>query len=531
MAHINIPKYISNLVSEQFPDFYKEEGQGFISFVKFYYEWMEEDNEITNKARNLFEYRDIDETLETFLLNFQKKYMQGLPVSILGDKRLLQKHILDLYRSKGSIDGLKLLFRLLYNEDVDVYIPSYDILKPSDGKWIEKRYLEISYSENNTNFEETKITGADSGATAIVERYEQRNINGLIVYILFISNILGDFVTGELVAYEGLNFSEAPLILGSPKDLTVTLSVPGFSIGDKIGEIANSSSIGEGLQYIVSGVRDSQTGIISFNLVNPTSNFGYSNAAVISITTGANTAGSGAVFNIGSITNTENFVYYDDIIDDQDHILLNAASYSFPANSSADINTPLEDAFGSVNVTVGTISSIVTTNPGTDYDGFVNVTIIDPFTSESYIPDGFGGFWGRDANVTGFAEFGTGIIDNLRVFDSGFGYHTQGEELVFEATSNSALTVTATIILDGWGISEGYWKNTDGFLNSDKFVQDSFYYQEFSYEVLSSRSLDKYISVLKDLVHPAGNELFGRAILKYEDQTTTQILLSSVTQV
>jgi hypothetical protein len=529
MAHIIIPKYISNLVSEQFPDFYKEEGPTFIAFLKAYYEWMEETDQITNKARNLFEYTDIDETLDAFLLNFQKKYMRGLPVEILGDKRTLQKHILDVYRSKGSVDGLKLLFRLLYNEDVDLYIPSYDILKPSHGKWIEKKYLEISYSENNINFEGSTVTGADSGATAIVERYEERNINNLIVYILFITNILGDFITGELVAYEGLDYSQAPIILGSPNQLTITESVSGFSIGDTIVEVSNNNTIGEGVKYIVSDVRDSTTGIINFTLVD--GGFGYSTNAVISIVTGSNTTGSGADFVIGSFTNTSVYVHYDDIIDDQDHILLNANVFAFPANTSANVSTPLEDAFGSTNATVGTIASIITTNPGIDYDGDVSITITDPFTSGALIPDGSGGFWGLDANVTGKAEFGTGLISSIRIFDSGFGYHTQGEEFSLESDSNTSLTVTANVVLNGHGISEGYWKNTDGFLNSDKYVQDSFYYQEFSYEVLSSRSLTAYSTVLKSLVHPTGNELFGRAILKYTDQTTVDVVSSTVTQV
>ena len=66
-------------------------------------------------SRKLLETSDIDQTEEQFISHFINKYMRGIPTNILSDRRLLEKHILDVYRSKGSIEGLKLLFRLLYN--------------------------------------------------------------------------------------------------------------------------------------------------------------------------------------------------------------------------------------------------------------------------------------------------------------------------------------------------------------------------------------------------------------------------------
>ena len=77
----NAPKFISNLVENQFPSFYKDEGENFILFMKAYYEWMESDWSSADDglggpikgARELFEYRDIDLTIEKFLENFQKK--------------------------------------------------------------------------------------------------------------------------------------------------------------------------------------------------------------------------------------------------------------------------------------------------------------------------------------------------------------------------------------------------------------------------------------------------------------------------
>ena len=88
---------ISNFVSSQFPQFYLEEGQNFIQFVKAYYEWMESDESdaVIKKARNLLTYRDVDSTLDAYLIHFQNKYLYGIPLYVKGDKRYLIKHILD----------------------------------------------------------------------------------------------------------------------------------------------------------------------------------------------------------------------------------------------------------------------------------------------------------------------------------------------------------------------------------------------------------------------------------------------------
>ena len=136
--------HVSNLIEDQFPSFYKEEGESFIAFIKAYYQFLEQQDKTLNKTRNLFNTRDIDLTANVFLTEFRSKYFANFPKSIEGDERFLQKHILDLYRSKGSEEGVKLLFRLLYNEDIDIYVPSKDILKASDGIWVEQKYIEIS---------------------------------------------------------------------------------------------------------------------------------------------------------------------------------------------------------------------------------------------------------------------------------------------------------------------------------------------------------------------------------------------------
>ena len=326
------PEYISTFIEQQFPAFYREEGPNFIAFVKAYYEWMESTGKQTNKTRNLFSTRDIDLTADEFVEEFKKKYLLGIPTEIAGDKRFLQKHILDLYRSKGSLDGLKLLFRLLYNEEIQVYIPSYDMLKPSHGKWVEKQYLEASFTPFNYNFNNKIVTGVTSGATAFVESFERTFIDNRIINLFYISNIQGTFAVDEKLIYEGLNAIDAPKILGSPNSITINSTVPNNAIGDILLPSSGNGS-GTGLKTIVSTVVNAGTSnaTIEFKVIN--GGTGYTTNPTITIAAGSNSTGTGATFTGVTLKNTSTFTY--------SNTLINYAPYypvtkTFNANSSVN---------------------------------------------------------------------------------------------------------------------------------------------------------------------------------------------------
>lgn len=606
---------ISNLVENQFPSFYKEEGPKFIAFVKSYYEWLEESGKTNDLSRNLFTLRDIDTTTTQLLDEFRKKYQYVLPKNVPGNTRFLQKHILDLYRAKGSVDGLKLFFRLLYNEDIDLYIPSYDILKPSDGKWIERKYIEGSYSDYNQFFENKLITGSQSGATAYVESYVKNFINGRIIHLFFLSNIEGTFIVGERIAYDGLDFNLAPKIQGSPISITVGGTTPNNEVGDTLLPSAANGS-GVGLKTLASVVRiaGSANATISFSIVEGGS--GYTTSPTISITTGSNTTGSGATFTGVILTNTSPFTYslsyinnligrtanqsfnantavanateyisfanntyangdyvryttaagntalsglsngsyyfvvganstalrlasgntltYNttpiDItsgVSETGHFLslvpitnlaINAVTYGSTLNN-ASLATILDTALTSQTITVGTISQLTGINLGSGYDGYVNIQITEPKLAGYGIPDGFGGVTGNNAVVTGNVVLGTGLVQNVLVKNSGYGYHKASESIqLYNSTqSNTSQTTEGTINLGAVGFSEGFWQGTKSFLDSDKYIQDSYFYQEYSYEIKFSKSIHKYIDILKELVHPAGNEVFGKTFIFAEN--------------
>ena len=110
-----IQKNISNFIESQFPDIYKEEGPIFVEFVKNYYEWLEDKNFNSNSAvtyhsRRILDYKDVDDTVDEFILYFKEKYLKEIQLSTVSQTRQLIKHSLDLYRSKGTERAVDLFF-------------------------------------------------------------------------------------------------------------------------------------------------------------------------------------------------------------------------------------------------------------------------------------------------------------------------------------------------------------------------------------------------------------------------------------
>ena len=148
----DVEKLISPLIENQFPSFYREEGTQFIAFVKAYYEWLETSGNVLDRARNLPNYRDIDTTLDEFIVHFKEKYLKNIQFDTATNKKLLVKNSLDLYRSKGTERSIDLFFKLVYGTSAEVIYPSDNILRLSDGVFEKPEYLEklldIEYFQN-----------------------------------------------------------------------------------------------------------------------------------------------------------------------------------------------------------------------------------------------------------------------------------------------------------------------------------------------------------------------------------------------
>ena len=274
MALNDFENFISPLIEQQYPEVYRSEGPVFVAFIKAYYEYLEQsgtDDTPADKGlyttRRMMEYSDVDQSVETFLDHFRKQYLQGFPKSIDQGTPFTIKHIMDLYRSKGTPRAVELYLRLAYGIDSELYIPGEHLMNASDADWFTPRYIEVTVDyEKDSEFEDfagMDITGSITGATATVDSCLKTTSNGLITYVMFISKIVGTFKRGELVSYVGGSYK--PKITGSLSDISLTANGAGLSVGDEL--VVSSSKYGTQGLARVTGITDG-TGRASLSLIH-----------------------------------------------------------------------------------------------------------------------------------------------------------------------------------------------------------------------------------------------------------------------
>lgn len=60
---------------------------------------------------------------------------------------------------------------------------------------------------------------------------------------------------------------------------------------------------------------------------------------------------------------------------------------------------------------------------------------------------------------------------------------------------------------------DGFYLNTDGFLSSDKKLQNKDYYHNYSYEIQSEKTLTSFKDTVKPIAHPAGMQLLAKYLI------------------
>jgi len=301
-----IDQLTSSLVKNQFPDFYKEDSPGFLLFVKAYYEYMEQSGKSIHELNKLKSYKDIDDTLDEYIEYFRRTIIPSLPISVVSDKRLLAKTIRDFYQSKGTLDSYKFLFRILYDEDVEVSYPADQMLKVSDGDWQIDRYIVIPSNEEAYKFIGKTIQGIESQAEAFVEDVVRRYLGGRDMMQITLDKLKGNFSNAESIKIKseesGVGFE--PIIEAGINTITVDGQGSEYAPGDEIDLI--SAKTGREGKGVVTDVI-TQAGIINFTLVDGGSGYTASTdspGTIITQTGGDGTAAASFVIGTSDITDT-----------------------------------------------------------------------------------------------------------------------------------------------------------------------------------------------------------------------------------
>lgn len=275
---------------------------------------------------------------------------------------------------------------MIYDEDVEVYLPGRDVLRVSDGIWIEPRYLEVSLTDNLFDLVGKNIVGSASKTTALVESINIEYVNKDEVHLVYISNISpkgGEFVVGERIydqrfASNTQITSASPLVLGSLDRLDVFNSGVDFQVGDILKVAKRDPGTGEQQSfgtdaYIMVKSLFRGYGSLNFNILN--GGFGFmSNAAIFVYKNVLDATGRGAGFNI-KLADTQRLVYNTDPLVGYLDLTLDALAYGLPANTSANLTSTIENALSFSNGVFGRIATLTNVQSGNGYIAPANVFV------------------------------------------------------------------------------------------------------------------------------------------------------------
>lgn len=285
---IEIRDSIHSDIVSQFPAVYQENSQFLLAFIEAYYEYLDEKLE-----RDLPKLKDIDTTLSSFIVFYKRKYLADLPFSPETDVRFVLKHIQDLYTRKGSEESLQLLFKVFFNEDIEVFYPGNNVLKASDSLYRKDVFLEMKpiyygaletypISRGNT------IRGDLSQANAFVDDIIFINLGGSITPIIYLSSQQGAFVQSD--SLEVLTSTDdgtetvtnvGKLINGSISELSVRRAgrLQSNDVGDTVDLI--SDLVGTGCKGVISEIDTEQVGSIDYEIED--GGWGYMDPTTVSI--------------------------------------------------------------------------------------------------------------------------------------------------------------------------------------------------------------------------------------------------------
>ena len=239
---------VSPHIISQLPDFVNKREDLFRAFIESYYEWLEQKTNVFGRTALLQNINDIDTTLDEYIIHFKREFLLNFPEKLAVDadgnlinERTLLKNIKDFYRSKGSETSYEFLFRILYDSSLDFYYPKVDILKASDGNWVEESAIKVTSINGVKNFkmgankiEQVNSTTNKITASARVYRVHQYNIGTHEVTELFLNQIVGEFTSGEKIKCtlsDGTILTE--IVYGLFSDVIVTNQGRGYVAGDE----------------------------------------------------------------------------------------------------------------------------------------------------------------------------------------------------------------------------------------------------------------------------------------------------------
>lgn len=386
----------SLLIPGQLPSFIRDDPSysNFVLFLQAYYEWMEQEGNVTDVSKNLLNYKDIDHTTDQFLDYFWNDFMSYFPQDILADKKKAIKLAKELYQAKGTPSAYKFLFKTLYNTDVDFFYTKDVVLKASAGKWYVARSLKLA--SDNVDFLETnnlRLFGETTKSIATIE-------NSILVrgkIEVFISDIQRLFESGEYVRVVDTNnqdvlFGGQPLrakIVGQISQIKINPNNRGllYEVGDPVIVYGGLNS--EDGYRATASISETTTGSIQRIAVDA-GGYGYrlNPNSLINITNAPGATAYVAGVNPSANTTANVELLPIDYISLKRFVEIGNSNYNFSNVAVSNANTTLANAFNFVSFQTYPISSVLVTNGGGGISRTPVITAQSVYTLENNLGQG-----------------------------------------------------------------------------------------------------------------------------------------------
>jgi hypothetical protein len=521
------------------------------------------DNYRPNPVQNiqdLVNFRDPDKVISNFLTKFRNEFLNTLPETLNEsiDKRKLIKNIKSVYRAKGTARGHELFFKLLFGLNSETIYPRENMLKASDGKFDTKKVLRAIGTVGETlDLVGRTITGQTSEAIATIENVFKFQIgaNTISEFILNDDSISGTFQIGEEIRgtkNDEIDTFIKATITGIPTSPVISndgaLHSPQEAItitGGGQGAIMQVEAVGSGgiTHFIIDNAGTGYS--IGDNLVfNNTDTGGGSAVAKVSVVNGGFTQeeSTSAVDDhiILEDETTRGDMYTGNKIvqetgsgDITDIRIINSGSgySSLPTItvSSSGSNASIF-CFGNE---IGKVQAIKVIETGAEYQnspspptlalrthivlgnvsgGFLTNETVTSVDSSSSTITGTVVNYNSDTNVLTLSG-ATGTFDEERELTSSGGG---------TATVKKVDSATATVSVAGVIDTDGTYINQDGFVSETTMkIQDSLYYQDFSYVIKVGRTINDWRDSFKKTMHTGGFYFTG--LVNISSQVDAQI--------
>ena len=506
-------------------------------------------NPVTNISE-LVNFRDPDKVINHFLTKMRDEFLATLPENLAAglDKRKLIKNIKSMYRSKGSVRGHEIFFRILFGENSETIYPKEQMLKASDGQFDTLKVLRVIASNGDpAALVGRTITGQSSNATAIIENVSTFQIGDQTVNELILNDdsIQGTFTVSEEVrgtASDTDDFFVKANVTGIPGNKNITNDGSLNSTTDTIsitgggqGGLFQVEEIGPGkvTEIIIDNAGTGYTIGDTLSFTNTGTN-GNNAAGFVSIVNGGfsgqdNTPGMSTGDRIVLEDETTRGDQYEgkvivqeantDIGQITDFFITNGGNqYTSLPTVSVTSSTGSNAVVRAYGDEIGKIVKIKTVELGRSHEnsptpptlGFFNNLIV---TSVS------GTFIATQSITSSSGGSGTIVsIDTdrglLKIKDVTGNFNV--DDTLTSATSGTCTLKkldVATASLDVVSVSDtdGRFINEKGKLSETTMrIQDSLYYQDYSYVLKVGRSIAQWRDAFKKTMHTAGFYFTGQ---------------------